>query len=110
MQAINQSITILKANAGQGKTNFLCDFVKKFLLVHKIPVVTFEATDIINDDIVRTINRFIESNLKLSKSDFIHIMNEEWKYRSKQFIVIVDGMNEIGNTAHFGTICISFKK
>lgn len=101
MQAINQSITILKANAGQGKTNFLCDFVKKFLLVHKIPVVTFEATDIINDDIVRTINRFIESNLKLSKSDFIHIMNEEWKYRSKQFIVIVDGMNEIGNTAHF---------
>ncbi|MDT2831149.1 hypothetical protein P7H62_06830 [Vagococcus carniphilus] len=101
LDLMNKKIFIVKALAGHGKTNFICDFVNNFIVFHKIPSVVFDATDIMSDDIVETLNSFISTYLKITKTEFIKLLNEEWKFRQKQFVLIIDGINELADSKKF---------
>ncbi|HDT8020034.1 TPA: hypothetical protein RD626_002744, partial [Enterococcus faecalis] len=52
LSTFNIKNSIIMADAGQGKTNFLCDFINTFLAAHSIPVMAFDVSNIIEDNIL----------------------------------------------------------
>lgn len=103
ISTINMKASIIMADAGQGKTNFLCDFINTFLGSHNIPVLAFDASVILENNILTS---FEEMRISLFGSDsnlFFQSLKDMWRYRKKQFIIIIDGINEIKDPSNFET-------
>lgn len=82
--------------AGQGKTNFLCDFTKNFLLKKDYYVLYYNAYDFVNAPYEAIVNK-LENIYGKSIDKIWRILRERYQKTLKPFIIVIDGLNE--NTA-----------
>lgn len=98
---IDKRVVVITKNAGQGKTNFLCDFSEKFLIKSEVPVFYFNA-----EDFVEKPSNFILSKITLNyKWDKEYVKNELiklWETTGKFIVIVIDGLNENSTLNNFG--------
>lgn len=84
---------LLTKDAGQGKTNFLCDFTLNFLIKKKYIVLYFNAYDV-----REKINTYISEILSLfNKYSLLYVdkvLKKEWENTKKPVVIVIDGLNE----------------
>lgn len=93
-----QFITIIK-EAGQGKTNFLCDFCDTFLFRQSIPVVYINVNELNG----RGLKAELEAQIAQAcgSTNAFSFTDQYFKAINKHIIVIIDGLNESANINTF---------
>ncbi len=95
-------VILITEMAGQGKTNFLCDFVENFLLKKNVPNVFLTGIEIKSDDIRQSIiKRIFPDDDNITFSDILDVAEEICKEKNEYFVIIIDGINENYNTKIF---------
>jgi hypothetical protein len=97
-------IFILTARAGQGKTNFVCDFVEKFLLKHKVPCAYLSGRRLRaarGGDLGDVVQRLLFDGKTASFSDAAKLLSDHADHLNKPFILIIDGLNEHHRISEF---------
>lgn len=92
---------LLTRDAGQGKTNFLCDFTENYLLKKGIISLYYNAFDFCErpvDTIVRKLT--IEGKYELSYVK--QVLTKRWDLFMQPIIIIIDGLNENTTLSNFG--------
>ena len=91
-------VLLITSMAGQGKTNFVCDFVENFCARFEVPVILIPAREL-NSVVGHSIFSYITNNkyLKDSKDKFklLSFFNDIGNKIDKPFIIIIDGINEV---------------
>jgi hypothetical protein len=98
LSVIEARIFLLTARAGQGKTNFVCDFAERFLLLYGIPCLLLTGRELrsvpaskLTDQMSKLIlGRDHESTFHEALSSVGTLCQEA----DKPFVVIFDGINE----------------
>ena len=84
---------LITKNAGQGKTNFLCDFTTNFLLRKGYFVIYFNAYEFNQNPMF-----YIYKQLTLNEHyamEYVHkVLLREWKKTKRPVIIVIDGLNE----------------
>lgn len=92
-------VALITESAGQGKTNFLCDFTENFLLKRKIPTVFLTGAEINANDLRQTIIRRVFPNSPTyTFQEFLNILKEICYAENKFFVLVIDGINENYNS------------
>lgn len=92
---LKSKVALITESAGQGKTNFLCDFVENFLLNRKIPLVFLTGSEIRPDDIRKSIlNKVFPEKGNIEFSDFLKVIKDVCYREKKIFVIVIDGINE----------------
>jgi len=95
-------VILITEMAGQGKTNFLCDFVENFLLKKNVLNVFLTGIEIKSDDIRQSIiKRIFPDDDNITFSDILDVAEEICKEKNEFFVIIIDGINENYNTKIF---------
>lgn len=98
---------LLKKEAGQGKTNFLCDFTDNFLLKKGYYVLYFNASSF-SDNPFDYIIRFLTINGEYELSYSKKVLEAEYDKTKRPFIIVIDGLNENSNINNFGNTIKTF--
>lgn len=106
IQLTESQIMLVTSMAGQGKTNFICDFAENFCSKFDLPAVLIPARElntVPNQSIVQYLlnNRYL-SQLK-DKFELFGFFEQVAVSSNKPFVILVDGLNEIKNTESFRT-------
>jgi hypothetical protein len=102
-------VVLITENAGQGKTNFLCDFVDNFLQKRYIPTVFLTGTDIRPDDIRGSLlAKVFPDRNDLSFDTMLQEVKKVCKTQRTYFVIVIDGMNENTNSKLFSRTLESF--
>lgn len=107
---LTSKLCLLTGKAGQGKTNFLCDFTENVLLKRHIPFVYVNGYEVDATDLEKSFTKAICPALDIS---FSKMMNELAKYCSakrKPIVFIIDGLNENPHPVQFADSLVSFIK
>lgn len=98
LHAIQSSLFFLLAKAGQGKTNFVCDFAEKVLYKRSIPCLFFTGREMncvgpdkIGEYIVRSI---FSDRYSGSLDDMLGDLDKLSAANHTPVIIIIDGINE----------------
>lgn len=92
-------VALITESAGQGKTNFLCDFTEKFLLKRKIPTVFLTGAEINANDLRQSIiQRVFPDSPNYTFQEFLNILKEICYEGNKFFVLVIDGINENYNS------------
>ncbi|WP_339171283.1 hypothetical protein NSQ55_03620 [Paenibacillus sp. FSL H7-0943] len=98
---IMKKYILLSKDAGQGKTNFVCDFALNFLIRKKYCALYFNAYDFRDNPM-----GFIKRKLSLDgRYPFLYankILLREWQRSQRPFVIIIDGLNENTLVENFG--------
>jgi len=98
---LSKRYLLLTKDAGQGKTNFLCDFTDNFLIRKNYFVLYFNAYDFQENPI-----QILQRKLRISDSyDLKYVcksLESEYEKTLRPFIVIIDGLNENASIKNFG--------
>ncbi|MDD5131297.1 MAG: hypothetical protein PHH44_01405 [bacterium] len=92
---LKSRVLVLLDDAGQGKTNLICDLTREFLLKLEIPVALFYGADfygIHNNSMKDFVTERITGGLDFNSLN--NFIDNECKQRKTIFIFIVDAMNE----------------
>lgn len=87
-------LLLITSDAGQGKTNLVCDLVDNVLLTRHIPFIYLNGYEIKPDDIGQSFAAMLQPGKGVS---FDHAINEVatyCKYKRCPIIFIIDGLNE----------------
>ena len=93
MEYLEYRALLLTRNAGQGKTNFVCDFTENFLLKKNICSLFFNAADFC-DTPVNILKKYITVDGKYSENYAIEILNQWWINAKIPMVIVIDGLNE----------------
>lgn len=107
---LTSRLCLLTGNAGQGKTNFLCDFTENVLLKRHVPFVYVNGYEVDATDIE---NVFVKTICPVQEISFSKMMDELAKYcnaKRKPVVFIVDGLNENPSPEHFALSMEKFLK
>ena len=92
-------VALITEAAGQGKTNFLCDFTENFLLKRKIPTVFLTGAEINANDLRQSIiQRVFPDSPNYTFQEFLNILKEICYEGNKFFVLVIDGINENYNS------------
>lgn len=92
-------VALITESAGQGKTNFLCDFTENFLLKRKIPTVFLTGAEINANDLRQSIiQRVFPDSPNYTFQEFLNILKEICYEGNKFFVLVIDGINENYNS------------
>lgn len=92
---------LLTKDAGQGKTNFLCDFTTNFLIRKGYLVLYYNAYDF-NQSPMSYIHKQLTMNEQYSM-EYVHkILLREWERTKRPVMIIIDGLNENTLIKNFG--------
>ena len=105
LKMISIKYLLLKKEAGQGKTNFLCDFTENFLLNKGYGILYFNASHF-SDNPIDYIIRFLTINGEYELSYSKKVLEAEYDKTKRPFLIVIDGLNE---NAHFGNFCNTMK-
>lgn len=100
LEFLSYRILLLTRNAGQGKTNFVCDFTENFLVKKRIPSVYYNAADFCETPSA-VIKRFLTANGTYDEKYVVSILTEIWKKTKVPFVIVVDGLNENTSLPNF---------
>lgn len=93
LKYISKSFILLTNEAGQGKTNFLCDFTCNFLIRKSYFTLYFNAYDF-REPLFELLKKKLQISESYSFKYIYKVLNEEWKKTKKPFIIVIDGLNE----------------
>lgn len=92
-------VALITESAGQGKTNFFCDFTENFLLKRKIPTVFLTGAEINANDIRQSIiQRVFPDSPTYTFQEFLNTLKEICYEENKFFVLVIDGINENYNS------------
>lgn len=95
-------VAIITEMAGQGKTNFLCDFTENFLTKRTIPTIFLTGPELNSSDLRQSILRKIfPDTIDFSFADLLLCIKDACYKDNKLFIVIIDAINENANPQEF---------
>ena len=92
IRMLSYNYIILTAKAGQGKTNFICDFTQNFLLRREFPVLYVNARSLSGNII-----EWFQNKLSISGVDFTYAdkaISKSFKSEGKSLVLVIDGLNE----------------
>lgn len=108
LEYIRYRYLIITNNAGQGKTNFICDFTKNFLLKKNFFVLYINAYEV-NKDLYDFICDKMMSFLENKDVNYIfNFLEQEYKKTFRPFVILIDGLNENNNFDSFSNIVRQF--
>lgn len=90
-------IFLLTGPAGQGKTNFLCDFTERFLLRHGVPcayVTARQLSRIPHPDLAEAVRQMIFPAAVTSLNEGLTNLAAACAERRQPFVLVIDGLNE----------------
>jgi len=90
---LDYRVLLLTRNAGQGKTNFVCDFTENFLLKREICSLFFNAADFC-DTPVNILKKYITLDGKYSERYAVEILTQWWNKTKIPVVIVIDGLNE----------------
>lgn len=92
-------VAMITESAGQGKTNFLCDFTENFLLKRKIPTVFLTGAEINANDLRQSIiQRVFPDSPNYTFQEFLNTLKQVCYAENKFFVLVIDGINENYNS------------
>ena len=97
LKAAQARVFILTGRAGQGKTNFVCDFVERFLLKHEIPCAYLSVRTISSlqvAEVGEAVQRLIFNGEAHSFPNAAKLLSLHAAKLNKPFVLVVDGLNE----------------
>lgn len=97
LHCVAARVFLLTGPAGQGKTNFLCDFTERFLLRHDVPCVYVTARQlsrIPHPDLTEVLRRLIFPPAVASLEDGLIALEPACAVRRQPFVLVIDGLNE----------------
>lgn len=107
---LTSQICLLTGNAGQGKTNFICDFVQYVLLKRHIPFIYVNGYEINSADIERTLVKAICPTLDISFEKLMEQLTLYSSSKRKPVIFVIDGLNENPHPDDFCRMLVAFLK
>lgn len=102
-------IVLITKDAGQGKTNFLCDFTCNFLLKKKFPVLFYNAYDF-RESFINLIKRELTVDNMYTWEYVQQVLTQKWENEHKAVIIVIDGLNENTALNDFGGYVSDFLK
>lgn len=91
-------VCLIKEDAGQGKTNFICDLVDNFILKRNIPGIFLLGTELDPGNIRGSIlKKAFPDSTDLSFPQFLSEIQAQCHLSNQPFILIIDGLNENAN-------------
>jgi hypothetical protein len=91
-------VCLIKEDAGQGKTNFICDLVENFILKRNIPAIFLLGTELDPNDIRGSIlKKVFPDSTEFSFSQFLSDIQQQCSLTNQPFTLIIDGLNENAN-------------
>lgn len=100
-------IILITNDAGQGKTNFLCDFARNFLVKKNFYVLFYNAYDL-EKPIWDTIKKQLTLDSVYSWEYVKRALSQRWERQHRAVIIIIDGLNENTTISSFGECVIKF--
>jgi len=98
----HKQVLIITDDAGQGKTNLVCDFADNFLCRKNIPTVFLLGHGIISDNVEFSILNDIAYQRKdISYLELREVLSALAKRNNSPFVIIIDGLNENLNSKVF---------
>lgn len=94
VEVMDKQLMVVTSEAGQGKTNFLCDIVENVLRPHRVPYIFVNAYELSAESLARSIA--LEYNF-IGDGSLEKVMVETERYCNQQmqmFVIIIDGLNE----------------
>lgn len=92
---------VLTKNAGQGKTNFLCDFTENFLMRRKQISLYFNAYEFTEKPSGAVWN-ILTLNGKIQREYVRDALEKYYQLTHKAVVVVIDGLNENSTLNDFG--------
>ncbi len=102
--AVRAQVFILTGRAGQGKTNLVCDFVKNFLLKHKVPCAYLSVRRLRSmqgADLGDAIQRLLFEGRTASFAAAAALLSAHAGRINKPFVLVIDGLNEHHRISEF---------
>lgn len=101
LEYASKKYLLLTKDAGQGKTNFLCDFTSNFLIRKGYLVLYYNAYQF-NQSPMLYIHKQLTMNGQYSM-EYVHkILLREWERTKRPVMIIIDGLNENTFIENFG--------
>jgi hypothetical protein len=97
LRCVTARLFLLTGPAGQGKTNFLCDFTERFLLSHGVPcayVTARQLSRIPHPDLTDAVRRLIFPSAVTSLEEGLTTLATACAERRQPFVLVIDGLNE----------------
>lgn len=94
LDSINKKVMVITSDAGQGKTNFICDIANTVLKKNNIPFIFINAYELSAESLASSIAaeyNFISNN---SLEDVILKASRFCNQQRQYLIIIIDGLNE----------------
>jgi len=108
LEYIKYRYLMITNNAGQGKTNFICDFTNNFLLKKSFFVLYINAYEV-NKDLYEFVCDKMMSFLNNKDVNYIfNLLEQEYKNTLRPFIILIDGLNENNKFDNFSNIVRQF--
>ena len=102
-----QRYVLLTKRAGQGKTNFLCDFTENFLLKKGYIVLYLNANEI-REDPLRLIKHTLSVRGQYDDAYVSQVLDHTWKKTGRPLVIVIDGLNENTIVPAFGDCMRNF--
>ena len=97
LRCVTARVFLLTGPAGQGKTNFLCDFTERFLLRHGVPcayVTARQLSRIPHPDLTDVVRRLIFPSGVTSLEEGLTTLAAACTEQRQPFVLVIDGLNE----------------
>lgn len=98
-------IFLVTGMAGQGKTNFVCDLIENQFRAFEIPTIFIPARSLNDYPGPNRILSYIKNNRFAPDTDSLHdlftLLNNVANEFRKPFVIVIDGINEIGDLNGF---------
>lgn len=97
LDCVAARVFLLTGPAGQGKTNFLCDFTQRFLLRHGIPcayITARQLSRIPDPDLTQVVRRLIFPAAVNNLDEALSMLAPACAERRQPFVLVIDGLNE----------------
>lgn len=97
LAACTARIFVLTGKAGQGKTNFVCDFLQRFLWKHDIPCALISGRRLRamrGTDLAEIMAHVLFRGAARSFDDAAQRLSSHANRRAAPFVLLIDGLNE----------------
>ncbi|MHC1695655.1 MAG: serine protease [Eubacteriales bacterium] len=107
VQMTGTNYVLLTKQAGQGKTNLLCDFTENFLLKKDYCVWYYNAYELLESP-MDSLKHEWSINGQYDPVYCQKVLEQRWKRTGRPAILVIDGLNENTAVANFGQSMCNF--
>lgn len=104
LKCLSSSFLLVTGPAGQGKTNFLCDFARSFLLPHGVPCAYLTARQVgrvPHSDLGEVIRQLVFPAEVSNLDEGLRMLSPMCAAHDQPFVILIDGLNEHPDTRAF---------